>query len=343
MTIMSSKQLSIILPVFNVEEYLERCVVSLLRQNLMASEYEIIVVNDGSPDKSGEVAQDLMSKHASIRYFEQVNQGVSAARNKGISVAEGAYLLFVDPDDYVLALSLEQAIKEARTMNLDIYFLGYTFLDAQGQAVASVVNTNEAGQVLSGIEAYHRARADFRIDPDRSVGILYRNDFLKQNSLTYPRDIPYLEDGEFLARSLCVAKRCSFSGRPFYVRTTRPGSATNSNLFYSEEAVKGFGKAAVGLKLFQGTPGLSKEQRQFLNQPIAKFALLTIQGCTSLMSLRYVLASIRRLKLAGLSKLDTAFCKPIYRRYGQIYNISPFLFWAYFGIDKGIRKLFSWR
>uniref|UniRef100_UPI0030DB473E glycosyltransferase family 2 protein n=1 Tax=uncultured Imperialibacter sp. TaxID=1672639 RepID=UPI0030DB473E len=94
-------KLSIIVPVYNVEEYLERCVRSLEDQDIPRSDYEIIVVNDGSPDNSKEVVERLQRELSNIILINQENQGVSMARNAGIDRASGEYLVVVDPDDYV--------------------------------------------------------------------------------------------------------------------------------------------------------------------------------------------------------------------------------------------------
>ena len=94
-------KLSIIVPVYNVADYLPKCLDSLLAQDLPQNEYEIIVVNDGSTDNSGNIAQQYADKYANITLINQANQGLSGARNTGIKCAKGDYIQFVDSDDYV--------------------------------------------------------------------------------------------------------------------------------------------------------------------------------------------------------------------------------------------------
>ncbi|MFM9908528.1 MAG: glycosyltransferase, partial [Chitinophagaceae bacterium] len=276
-------KLSIILPVYNVEPYLERCIRSLETQGLSPSAYELIVVNDGSPDNSRGVALHLQQEFSNIILIDQENKGVSLARNAGIDKAQGDYLLFVDPDDYVLPNTLSGLLVQAYTLQVDVSFLGYYFLNVEGQQVAAILHEQLKNKIYNGIDAYFLSRGNGKTDPDRSVAILYNREFMSKHELRYVAQIPYLEDGEFIARVLCLAERCTFSGVEFYMRTTRPGSATNSDLFFQDRALNGFIKAAKNLKLFQAQPFLSKTQKNFLNQPICKFILLTLIPSCSLL------------------------------------------------------------
>lgn len=96
-------KLSVIVPVYNVEKFLPRCLNSLLRQGLEAEEYEIICVNDGSPDGCGKILADYEQKYPDIIHvITQKNGGLSAARNTGMLLARGEYLVFIDSDDYVV-------------------------------------------------------------------------------------------------------------------------------------------------------------------------------------------------------------------------------------------------
>ena len=91
--------ISIIVPVYNVEKYLERCLDSILSQTF--SDFELILVNDGSTDHSLEICRSYAEKDERILLIDQENRGLSAARNAGIAVAKGEYLGFVDSDDYI--------------------------------------------------------------------------------------------------------------------------------------------------------------------------------------------------------------------------------------------------
>ena len=93
--------ISFILPAYNVDKYIEACVVSIENQDLPMDQYEVIVVNDGSTDSTLEVVQKLALLYSNIRVINQQNQGVSIARNNGFKITRGKYIWFVDPDDTI--------------------------------------------------------------------------------------------------------------------------------------------------------------------------------------------------------------------------------------------------
>lgn len=113
-------RLSVIIPVYNVEQYLERCVMSIVNQDVETDDYEIILVNDGSTDSSYVIACDLAEKYPNIRLYSQENKGQGAARNLGIRVAKGNYILFVDSDDYLLPNAFKRMLEAAEVHQLDI-------------------------------------------------------------------------------------------------------------------------------------------------------------------------------------------------------------------------------
>ena len=111
--------LSIIVPIYNVEPYLKECLDSILEQDL--DHYEVLLINDGSTDDSGAIAREYTEKHpAHFHYYEQKNQGVSCARNKGIAQATGTYVIFVDPDDAIKNNSLRIMLDAALQSGSDI-------------------------------------------------------------------------------------------------------------------------------------------------------------------------------------------------------------------------------
>lgn len=98
--------LSIIVPVYNIENYITRCIESLLNQEFSPNEYEIILINDGSTDNSGQICQHYTILYNNIILINQINQGVSAARNLGLEMARGKFICFVDGDDYLISNGL---------------------------------------------------------------------------------------------------------------------------------------------------------------------------------------------------------------------------------------------
>ena len=91
--------ISVIIPVYNTEKYLGRCIDSIL--NCTVNDFEVILINDGSTDRSGEICRRYCGKDSRVKLYDQENAGVSAARNKGIEVSRGEWIIFVDSDDTI--------------------------------------------------------------------------------------------------------------------------------------------------------------------------------------------------------------------------------------------------
>lgn len=141
---------SIIVPAYNAECYLEECLDSLLKQTL--KEIEIIVIDDGSTDKTGRIAEDYAGRDKRVRVVHQVNQGLSAARNRGIELAQGKYVTFVDSDDKVKAPAYACLYHKAETLKADVV-LGTMFrYTAEGRCLRIGVNESffEENQVMDG-------------------------------------------------------------------------------------------------------------------------------------------------------------------------------------------------
>lgn len=111
--------LSVVVPVYNVEKYLARCLESIVDQNLDSNLYEIIIVNDGSPDKSLEIANSFQEKYSNIKIISQENQGLSGARNAGIKHADGKYIYFIDSDDYIERNVFKQLLEIQELLDVD--------------------------------------------------------------------------------------------------------------------------------------------------------------------------------------------------------------------------------
>ena len=125
---MQDIKLSIIVPVYNVEPFLRKCVHSLEQQDLAAEHYEVILVNDGSTDHSGELCTELAKQYENIKVIKQENQGLSAARNTGMDVARGKYMMFVDSDDYIEMNVIGRVVEVAERNQAELcFFLAEAF------------------------------------------------------------------------------------------------------------------------------------------------------------------------------------------------------------------------
>ncbi len=133
--------LSIIIPVYNCENYIERCVESILSQGLV--DYEIILIDDGSTDNSGTICEQLALKTSFIRLYHKANGGAGSARNLGISNASGEYIWFIDADDFLEPNSVAKLFNLIETNKLDILQIGYSFVYADMSRICfrKVVNS----------------------------------------------------------------------------------------------------------------------------------------------------------------------------------------------------------
>jgi len=193
------KKISIIIPVYNVEKYIERAILSALNQNFKDEEFEIIVVNDESPDNSVEIVENLMKQHAQIKLFSQQNKGLGGARNTGIQNAQGSYILFLDADDYLEKETLPKIIDHSINNNLDILEFGAVGVtELKKEIYRKSITTDEVLDGYSYLNYYQYMNS--------ACNKLYALDFLKKNKLYFKEQI-FIEDFEFNTRAFYFAKR----------------------------------------------------------------------------------------------------------------------------------------
>jgi glycosyltransferase involved in cell wall biosynthesis len=318
-------RLSVIVPMYNVAPYVETCIRSLENQDINKDEFEIICVNDGSPDDSRNCVLSLQKEFSNLILLDQKNQGVSMARNYGADKAIGKYLLFIDPDDLVEKNSFRRILENADSKKVQIVISGYTFFDLDGNIQSYRIFDKYEHVVLTGIEAYYLSREKSQAVVDSSVGIIFETDFLNRNGLRYPPGVILNQDAEFLARVHCLADRCIIVNHLFYSAIARPNSATRSNQFNKEKARKGFILAANNLKLFQERQSLDEKQKLFLNGPIVQFVLLSIYSAIRTRSINDFSRTVNSLRMSGLYKLRLEGCKSYHLICGKTYNFSPYL------------------
>jgi len=123
-------KVSVIVPMYKVEEYLRQCLDSVVCQTL--KEIEVICVDDGSPDSSAQIAAEYVAKYSNFKLLRKENGGLSSARNAGIEAASGEYLYFLDSDDYIAPQTLEMLYGKAHPHSLDIvYFNTHLVFDSE--------------------------------------------------------------------------------------------------------------------------------------------------------------------------------------------------------------------
>lgn len=333
-------RLSIIVPAYKVAQYIEKCLRTLENQDIPKTDFEIIVTNDGSPDKGVEIVESLQKEFANIILINQQNQGVSIARNVAIARAKGKYILPIDPDDYIIENTFARILNKAENEQLDILQLGYEIFDTHGNSSWQADYSAIESQVRDGVAGYFAPRGNNVRDPDHSCGILFSREMLNEYALLYPEGVPFLEDGLFLVKAFSVSKRVGFDSEKFYQRTTSAGSATVSGVYYSDKAIDGFLKAAIDLKTFSQKFTFTESQRGLLNHGIANFVLLAIFPLVSF-RIKKLSATIQKIRQLGFSKLATKGVVWPYSDYARRFNISPYYFALTYACELAAKKLFS--
>jgi glycosyltransferase involved in cell wall biosynthesis len=208
---------------------------SIYRQGLDESRFEVIIVDDGTPDKSLEVIADIISQHDNISVIHQENQGVSGARNTGIAHAQGEYVIMPDPDDMLIDYAMPPVLDKAMETKADMVIAG--FLEMNDNEIESIAsqpspNTNIEWQEHTG----HEMLLNY-YNPHQSFvwHTLFRRQFLQDNNITfYPRirfqDIPYTTE------CYLKAKRCMLTNWKTNIYRKGHESATSSfNMKKSKE------------------------------------------------------------------------------------------------------------
>lgn len=182
-------ELSVIVPVYNVEDYLPKCLQSLDHQGLDAEDFEVILINDGSNDRSLRICEDFVKTHKNVRLLNQNNQGVAVARNKGIDAARGGYILFLDSDDFLADNGLkqiEEVILQYPEAELIRYYSSYSFHQKDGNVKEIDYQGSAEGLLMSG--GY----------PAFIWTYAYKKSFLDKNRIRFQR-LRFSEDGLFIA------------------------------------------------------------------------------------------------------------------------------------------------
>lgn len=196
-------KVSIITPVYNVEECIERSIKSVMNQT--CKDFELLLIDDGSKDKSIDIARGVL-ENSSINYkiITQKNSGVSAARNRGIKEASGEYITFLDSDDYIDHKFVERMYEKAEETKCEIVFCDYSEVDAKGNVLVQN-RTNYLNDFISGKEA-----ALMQLKDDITIGMrsaIYKSSIIQDNNLLFDTKRKYGEDMVFVVKALLYAKK----------------------------------------------------------------------------------------------------------------------------------------
>lgn len=232
------KDISIIIPVYNVEKYIKKCILSVIDQDWGDIKYEILVINDETPDNSMQIIEEIKKSHDDIiTVINQKNKGLGGARNTGIEKANGRYVFFLDSDDYLINNEMPKLCKTAIEDNLDILEFSanrvdeyYATIDTVFPvATDSVLNSEEyLGEVLFANSACNK---------------LYRLEFIRKENIRF-FERTYIEDAPFNIEAISKAKRLKAINNVPVAYLQNPKSITrekkdiNRQIRFIEDSIK---------------------------------------------------------------------------------------------------------
>ena len=223
-------KLSIIVPVYNVEKYIRVCVESIFNQGLDDTDFEVIIVNDGTPYRIMEMIADILGAHQNITVINQENQGLSGARNNGIKVAKGEYILMPDSDDLLIENSLKPLLEKALETKVDLVvadFLTMTDKEIEEFYKEEFKQPELQYKKVVGEQIYLELLNPLHCYVWRT---LYRREFLVKENLTFYPGIRY-QDIPFTHECYLKANNCIRTNIHLNIYRRWPGSATNAYKF----------------------------------------------------------------------------------------------------------------
>lgn len=222
-------KISVIVPIYNAEKYLKKCLNSIIHQNF--NDLEILCINDGSTDNSFKIIQNFSKKDNRIKIFNTPNNGQGSARNLGLKHATGEYVSFIDADDWIIDDAYEKLYYKSHKYDLDmLFFQMINYINSSGKLVESDLynydllsnnfdidipfSSNDASEFLFNIAVC-------------PVSKLYKRKFLMENNILFPEGIIF-EDNVFFYNAFLKANKISFINEHFYFRRRHSESITQN-------------------------------------------------------------------------------------------------------------------
>ena len=255
---------TVVVPVYNVEKYLEKCVDSILAQT--EPDFELLLVDDGSTDGSGGLCDKLAERDGRVRVIHQENQGLGGARNTGIQQAQGDWLLLVDSDDWIEPEILEKTLEAGLREEADMVMFPFRSVDEEGRELAVFRENIPVGRAFALKE-----RKDILLTAPVAWNKLYRTAFFRETGLAYPSRVWY-EDIRTTPKLMALARRMVFLGDIGYNYLQRQGSIMNSGkVARNVEIIEAFDDILPWFR----EHGLFAEYRQELEHLTVAHILLT--------------------------------------------------------------------
>lgn len=220
-------KISIIIPVYNVENYIEECFKSIIKQKNMC-EAEIICIDDGSTDSSGKICDEYAKIDKRFKVIHQKNSGVATARNIGLDVAQGKYIAWIDPDDYI-ADNWYEKINIFIEKDIDFIFFDYAFLI--NNTVKKFKYKNDSGYIKKE-KFFKELVLDKKIQSQLWSKVMKRTLF---NNIRIPKEIKVLEDYAIMPYLVEKANTIYYISDCLYFYLIREGSLTNNTININDD------------------------------------------------------------------------------------------------------------
>ena len=218
-------KVSIIIPIYNGEKYISRCITSILEQKY--NNIELILVNDGSTDKTKEICAHFVEKDNRIRLLNKENQGVSKARNSGLGIATGDFITFIDIDDYIVPGMISTALQYLKENNADVVIYGWK---------RNYVNKNQSEDILEEFEIIEEQQVVIRriLESYSACGggypwnKMWRRSAIKTMQM-FDESLFYFEDLEWVVRMMLQVKRIVICPECLYQYIIHEGSVSTDS------------------------------------------------------------------------------------------------------------------
>lgn len=209
--------LSVIIPVYNVERYIKKCFDSIIVQ-IKDADVEIICINDGSTDKSGEICDEYAAKYNKIKVYHQNNKGVAAARNYGLSIIKGQYIAWIDPDDYISNKWYENISTLIMEEQPDILFFDYVLMDNNNLKIKCFADKTD---YISQEKFLTEIVKDVKIQSQLWQKVFKRELF---KNIRFPENIKCMEDYAILHKIILKANKIYYLKKILYFYRIRENS-----------------------------------------------------------------------------------------------------------------------
>lgn len=221
----NSRLVTLIVPVYNVEKYLDKCINSILVQTYQ--NIEIILINDGSTDDSPAICDKFARKDSRVHVVHKSNGGVSSARNQGLNVARGDYVMFIDSDDWIEKDMVESMLNVAEDNNAQMVLCDINWIDSNEEISTEVHSyfENDTVDVLEGKDIYYK----FFLKSTQMCDKLWNKHTI--NGIRFNEDVAYGEDVKFILETIVNAERVAMLPEKKYnYRYSREGNVCSSHI-----------------------------------------------------------------------------------------------------------------